>query len=66
MKFNPKTHTVGKTYDLTQDNMTAMILEIDKLQNDVARLEEELDATLLALYITRSENDKETRSVLED
>ncbi len=25
IKFNPDTHIVGKVYDLTQDNMNAMI-----------------------------------------
>lgn len=30
MKYNPKTHIVGKTYDLTQENMNLMIYDIEK------------------------------------
>lgn len=30
-QFNPKTHIVGKVYDLTQENMNAMIKEIELL-----------------------------------
>lgn len=31
MKFNPKTHTAGKTYDLTEQNMARMLAEIERL-----------------------------------
>lgn len=30
--FNPDNHIVGKVYSLTQDNMNAMIEEIERLQ----------------------------------
>lgn len=32
MNFDLKTHTIGKVYDLTQENMCAMIAEIEELQ----------------------------------
>ena len=31
MKYNPQTHIIGKVYDLTQENMNALLDEIDKL-----------------------------------
>lgn len=31
MKYNPYTHIIGKVYDLTQENMNALLDEIDKL-----------------------------------
>jgi ABC-type phosphate transport system auxiliary subunit len=31
MKYNPYTHIIGKVYDLTQENMNALLYEIDKL-----------------------------------
>jgi DNA-binding transcriptional regulator PaaX len=34
MNFNPKTHIIGKVYDLTQENMCAMLLEIERLRTE--------------------------------
>ncbi len=31
MKFKPEQHIVGKVYDLTQENMNAMLAEIERL-----------------------------------
>ena len=33
-KFKPDNHIVGKVYDLTQENMQAMLIYIDKLEGD--------------------------------
>lgn len=33
MKFDPKQHIIGKVYDLTQEDMQAMLMEIDRLRN---------------------------------
>lgn len=33
-KFKPDNHIVGKVYDLTQENMQAMLIYIDKLEED--------------------------------
>jgi hypothetical protein len=32
-KYRPSNHIIGKVYDLTQDNMNAMIKHIEDLQN---------------------------------
>lgn len=48
MKFKPENHIIGKAYDLTQENMQAMLIHIDKL-------EEELDAALMALGLEQKE-----------
>lgn len=45
-KFNSK-----NVYDLTQENMTAMLLEIEKQQ-------EELDATLMEFHMIKKEHDE--------
>jgi hypothetical protein len=39
MKFNPDNHIVGKVYDLTQENMNAMIaaFEEEKKENEKLR-----------------------------
>jgi hypothetical protein len=42
MKFNPDNHITGKVYDLTQENMQAMLSHIDTL-------EKQLDEALMAL-----------------
>lgn len=42
MKFNPKTHIIGKVYDLTQENMNALISEVEKLNHNVIELQTEL------------------------
>lgn len=34
MKFKPENHIIGKAYDLTQENMQAMLIHIDKLEED--------------------------------
>ena len=47
-KFKPENHIIGKAYDLTQENMQAMLIHIDKL-------EEELDAALMALGLEQKE-----------
>lgn len=39
MKFRPEQHIVGKVYDLTQENMQAMVLEIDRLRAENKLLE---------------------------
>jgi hypothetical protein len=31
MKFDPKTHIIGKVYDLTQENMNDMLAHIERL-----------------------------------
>lgn len=49
MKYNPYTHIIGKVYDLTQENMNALLDEID-------RLNQEYDAALMALNIANKEN----------
>ena len=48
MKFKPENHIIGKAYDLTQENMQAMLIHIDKL-------EEELNAALMALGLEQKE-----------
>ena len=54
MKFNPENHIVGKVYDLTQENMNAMLIHIDTL-------EKQLDEALtLKLAL------KETKEQLKD
>lgn len=42
MKFNPETHIIGKVYDLTQENMNALLFEVEKLSNNVIELQTEL------------------------
>jgi hypothetical protein len=42
MKFYPEKHLVGKVYDLTQENMCAMLVEIDRLKKETLRLRETL------------------------
>lgn len=42
MKFNPKTHIIGKVYDVTQANMNAMLFEIDRCHYQIERLKEAL------------------------
>lgn len=39
MKFNPKTHIVGKVYALTQENMCLMLDEIGSLRQKISKLE---------------------------
>jgi hypothetical protein len=51
MKFNPDNHIVGKVYDLTQENMNAMIAAFEEQ-------EEELDATMMAFNILKKENEQ--------
>lgn len=34
MKFKPENHIIGKAYDLTQENMQAMIIEIERLNEE--------------------------------
>jgi hypothetical protein len=34
MKFNPENHVVGKVYDLTQENMNAMLIHIETLEEE--------------------------------
>jgi hypothetical protein len=38
MKFNPDNHIVGKVYDLTQENMNAMLIHIDTLEKENEQL----------------------------
>lgn len=45
MKFNPENHIVGKVYDLTQENMNAMLIHIDTLEKE----NEHLHAMLTAI-----------------
>jgi hypothetical protein len=63
MKFNPDHHIIGKVYDLTQENMQAMLMEIDRLRynlgavikardsvfNDNTNLQEKLAVAVEAL-----------------
>ena len=61
MKWNFKTHIIGKVYDLTQDNMNAMIAEIERLQqcNDADVIRQRL----IKMKIERSElDDKLTKA----
>lgn len=43
MKFKPENHIIGKAYDLTQENMQAMLIHIDKLEEDEAMFLSEHD-----------------------
>lgn len=38
MKFNARNHIVGKVYDLTQENMSAMLAEVERLELRCANL----------------------------
>lgn len=52
MKFVPKQHIVGKVYDLTQENMNAMIAHIEELsvcKEDLALAVEALEHGLRGL-----------------
>lgn len=42
MKFKLENHIIGKVYDLTQDNMTAMLRALEELKKENERLSEEL------------------------
>lgn len=42
MKFKPENHIIGKAYDLTQENMNALILIFEKLSEENNRLKEAL------------------------
>lgn len=44
MKFKAENHNVGKVYDLNEENMHAMILEIDKLRAQTQDLKDILNA----------------------
>lgn len=43
MRFNPKTHILGKVYDLSQDNMNALIAEFETLENENAHFRAALE-----------------------
>lgn len=43
-KYKPETHIVGKVYDLTQENMNAMLADIDRLRKENKRLREALES----------------------
>jgi hemoglobin-like flavoprotein len=58
MKFNPDNHITGKVYDLTQENMNAMIAIFEELQRAYNEQEEELDATMMAFNILKKENEQ--------
>lgn len=58
MKFKPEHHIVGKVYDLTQENMNAMIIAFEELQKAYDEQEEELDATLMVYDILKKENER--------
>ena len=38
--FNPETHIIGKVYDLTQENVCAMLEEIDRLKKENRELKQ--------------------------
>jgi hypothetical protein len=40
-KWDVNNHIVGKAYDLTQENMNAMIADLERLKAENARLREE-------------------------
>ena len=58
MKFNPKTHIIGKVYDLTQENMCAMLEYIDELKDKRIKLKEKLERTKGHMIRKRIENDE--------
>ena len=39
MKFDPGKHIIGKVYDLTQENMNAMIKEIERQRELIEEVE---------------------------
>lgn len=41
-KFKPETHIIGKVYDLTQENMNAVIKAFEEEKKENARLREKL------------------------
>jgi hypothetical protein len=43
MKFKPEHHIVGKVYDLTQENMNAMIAAFEEQKKENARIREALN-----------------------
>lgn len=44
MSFILENHIIGKVYNLTQDNMQAMLLAIEKLQFDCENLNLEIES----------------------
>jgi len=36
-KYRPDNHIIGKVYDLTQDNMNALIKEVERLTNKLGK-----------------------------
>jgi hypothetical protein len=48
MRFNPEHHIVGKVYDLTQENMNAMIAAFEEQKKENARLRKALMAIGIA------------------
>ena len=63
MKFKPEHHIVGKVYDLTQENMNAMIIAFEELQKAYDEQEEELDATMMAYMIAHNILKKENEQL---
>lgn len=53
MKWNINTHIIGKTYDLTQENMNAMIRDLEAVQALVKalRLVESAQADHYTYYV---------------
>jgi hypothetical protein len=47
MKFNPENHIVGKVYDLTQENMNAMIAAFEEQKKQNAKLRGVLNDLIL-------------------
>lgn len=41
MKYDSSNHIIGKVYDLTQENMNAMLLHIDELKAQIKKNESE-------------------------
>jgi uncharacterized protein YukE len=55
MKFNVSTHIVGKTYDLSQDNMNSMIKTIERLREALEWYGDELNHNTYSYTDTREQ-----------
>lgn len=65
-KFKSDNHIIGKVYDLTQENMQAMLNHIDKLESENARLFNELADLKKDEKMFLNEHDENVRLYFEN
>jgi hypothetical protein len=51
MSFKPENHIIGKAYDLTQENMNAIIVAFEKQKKENDRLRAALEKIIYKCYL---------------